>query len=73
MGGVVTIGSVVAHSVCFLVVCRASVLLVGVLGVWTVVMCWLRAVVTLRVPALVSSCGVGTLVGSAMAVDGCWA
>lgn len=72
VGDVVTKSSVVPWSICFLVVCRASVLLLGVVGVKVVVMCCLGAVVITKVPVLVSVWRVVGLVGVSIPAVGCW-
>lgn len=72
VGGVVLTSSVVPLSVCFPVVCRASVVLAGVLWVEVVVVRWLRVVVIPGVPVLVSICRVVAFVGLAILVEGPW-
>lgn len=72
VGVVVPTSSVVPLPVCFLVVCAASVLLVGVLWVKVGVMRWLWAVVIPEVPVLVSVCRVVAFVGITIPVEGPW-
>lgn len=72
VGDVVTTSSVVPLSVCFLVVCSASVLLLGVVVVKVVVMCCLGAVVISKVPVLVSIWRVVGFIGVSIPAVGCW-
>lgn len=72
VGAVVPTNSVVPLSVCFLVVCTASVLLVGVLWVTVVVMRQRWAVVIPEVPVLVSIGMVAAFVGITIPVEGPW-
>lgn len=71
VGDVVTKSSVVPRSICFLVVCRASVLLLGVVVVKVVVMCCLGTVVITKVPVLVSVWRVVGFVGVSIPAVGC--
>lgn len=72
VGDVVTTSSVVPLSICFLVVCSASVLLLGVVCVKVVVMCCLGAVVISKVPVLVSIWRVVGFIGVSIPAVGCW-
>lgn len=72
VGNVVTASSVVPLSDCCLVVCSASVLLLGVVGVKVVVMCCLGAVVISKVPVLVSVWRVVGFIGVSIPAVGSW-
>lgn len=71
-GSVVTTNSVVLSSVCFLVVCRASVLLVGVVKAMVVVIGCLLTVVISRVVVLASVGRVVISIGSSFPDVGPW-